>query len=852
MKMEVLMKTKMFLALAASVSAAQMFAGADISAGKWISPVDQKVYTGAVKDGSRAMPGTAWFAGEIVNERAVVSAKWTTSALGVYEIYVNGRRVGEEFLKPGYTHVRKTRYSFSHDVTALMKTGGGERNAFAAEVGAGWWRDKIVTPVNGGGGFHGKKSAFRGVLEVKYADGSVKKYGTDAENWKAGVAGPVVHSAIFDGEEYDARIASPYYGENLGRAELNHEFAGEVHPSDGAEVYLRRDLTLGPAQAYSWKGVTGADGDSFGRINVVRRFGADEILELGEGETLVVDFGQNVSAVPSFRFRAAPGTVLTALPAEMLNDRNGLKKRGNDGPEGSVYRVNLRAGYENGRLVRYVFAGKGTETYMPRFSFFGYRYMSLTATASVSIEKIESVPVSSIRLQDELGSVETGDATLNRFIKNVYWGQLSNYLSVPTDCPQRNERLGWAADTQVFAESASFNADVYDFLRKWMRDMRDSQHEDGSFPSVAPYAQYGNEGRRVGWADAGVIVPYVMWKQFADTRIVEENYGAMARFLKMQALTQYRTETAETGEPFWQYADWLSFEDYEPCNGSAYEKCGGRRLVRSTAVRYWNFLAGCYWHQNALLMAEMAKALGKDDDIVKYRFMAEMAMRYIRGDFVDPESGMLIKPFRHLQGAALFALKFKVLEKADAVEATKKELLENIAAHGGTLSTGFLGTSVILDVLSENGMTETAYSLLLSRKFPGWLYSVEQGATTVWERWNSYTKKDGFGPVDMNSFNHYAYGCVLGWIYRNAAGIAADAENPGFKTIVMAPKPDRRLGFVRASYRSAAGPVKSEWRYEGEKWIWEFSVPDGAVAKVTLPGEKTTKIYRPGSYRIER
>jgi alpha-L-rhamnosidase len=252
------------------------------------------------------------------------------------------------------------------------------------------------------------------------------------------------------------------------------------------------------------------------------------------------------------------------------------------------------------------------------------------------------------------------------------------------------------------------------------------------------------------------------------------------------------------------------------------------------------------------MMAEMCMAIGKRQEAEKYRFMADMAMRYVRGDFVDPEDGMLIKPFRHLQGAAVFALKLKVLERPDAVERTKAALKANIASKDGCLSTGFLGTSVILDALSENGMVDTAYSLLMNHKFPGWLYTVDQGATTIWERWNSYTKKDGFGPVGMNSFNHYASGCVLGWIWRNAAGIAADPKNPGFKTIVMAPKPDRRLGFVRASYRSAAGLVKSAWKYEVDRWIWDFSLPEGAEASVTVPGETAAKVYAPGTYRIER
>jgi alpha-L-rhamnosidase len=232
--------------------------------------------------------------------------------------------------------------------------------------------------------------------------------------------------------------------------------------------------------------------------------------------------------------------------------------------------------------------------------------------------------------------------------------------------------------------------------------------------------------------------------------------------------------------------------------------------------------------------------------------MADMAMRYVRGDFVDPEDGMLIKPFRHLQGAAVFALKLKVLERPDAVERTKAALKANIASKDGCLSTGFLSTSVILDALSENGMVDTAYSLLMNHKFPGWLYTVDQGATTIWERWNSYTKKDGFGPVGMNSFNHYAYGAVLAWIYKTAAGIAPDPANPGFRKITMAPVPDRRLGFVEAEYKSNAGLVKSAWRYEGDRWIWRFSVPEGATAAVKAPGDAEFAEYLPGTYEIVR
>ena len=801
-----------------SIAAAALF---DVAAGgecEWISVPSAPVCTNVVKVDSRAADGTSWFARTFTNAADVASAKWTVAGLGVFDVFVNGERVGDDFLKPGFTHCAKTKYSFSYDVTKLLKRGASDANTLAAEVSAGWWRDKIVTPSESQG-FFGKKSAFRGELELVYADGRRETVATDAGSWRCGVAGSVVHAAIFDGEEFDARVKDPVLGEGLSeKPEANVEFKGELLPTGGAEVALRRDLAMarGP-------------------------------FSLKRGDTLVVDFGQNSSAVPEFRFKASRGTVLTALPAEMLNDAD-KGQRGCDGPRGSVYRANLRMP-QNGMRIVYTFAGDGMETYMPRFSFFGYRYLSITATGDVEIDSVVSVPVTSIRKEMETGRIETGDKTLNRFIANVYWGQLSNYLSVPTDCPQRNERLGWMADTQVFCEAASFNADVYGFLRKFMRDVRDSQHENGSFPSVAPFAQYGNESMRVGWADAGVIVPYTMWRQYGDARIVEENWEAMSRYVSYVERTGYDFAAIKDDCANGQYADWLSFEDYEPCNGTGYIRDAyGNRQPRPEAVVYWNYLGGCYWLMDARMMAEMAAATGRASEAARWKRSGEAALAHLRGRFVDGSDGMLIVPFRHLQGAALFALHCGILERRDAIEATKAAYRKNLADHGGCNQTGFLGTSILMKTLTDNGMVDVAHDLLLNHKFPSWLYSVDQGATTVWERWNSYTKKDGFGPVGMNSFNHYAYGAVLSWIYRTVAGIASDSSAPGFKRIVMAPKPDRRLGFVKAEYRSAAGLVKSAWRYDGDRWTWEFEVPEGATARVTMPGETVSKDYAAGRH----
>jgi len=782
-----------------------------LGASEWISVKEAPVYD---RSGSRrAADGTSWFARTFVNKKEITSAKWTVAGLGVFDVFVNAQRVGDDFLKPGFTHNKKTKYAFTYDVTALLDCTTGGTNTLVAEVSAGWWRDKICSPNRFK--YPGEKSAFRGELDLVYADGTTETIATKASDWQSGVSGPVTHAAIYDGEEYDARIAAPLDGKGLtGTTEVNTEFPGEILPTAGAEVTLRRDLAMerGP-------------------------------YELKKGETLVIDFGQNCAAVPEFMFSAKAGTVLTALPGEMLNDAD-APARGCDGPKGSVYRANLRCP-EIGMRVIYTFAGTGIETYLPRFTFFGYRYISLTATDDVKIERITSVPVSSIKKEMELGSLQVGDKDLQQFISNVYWGQLSNYLSVPTDCPQRNERLGWSADTQVFAEAGSYNADTAAFLRKYTRDLRDGRCKDGGYPSVAPESQLGEESFNLGWADVGVIVPWTVWKQFGDKKILEENWDAMAKFVRKLDETKYDFED-KLG---YIYADWLSYEKYETCGNSFGKWTQWQK--DPDAMNYRRFLAACYWLYDARLMTEMGAELNRPvDEMAWFEESALRALNHIRKTYLEPD-GLLLKPMRELQTACVFALKFGIVEGA-AREKTKAILLKSIKDHGDCLQTGFLGTSFLMEVLAMENEFDVAYTLLFQHKNPSWLYSVDQGATTVWERWNSYTKDNGFGPVGMNSFNHYAYGAVLAWIYRHAAGIACDSSDPGFKTVVMAPKPDRRLGFVTARYQSASGLIKSAWRYEGETWVWNFTVPEGAQARVTLPGETTSKIYPAGAYEIRR
>ena len=809
----------------------------------WISVVDAPVVSGEVADGSRAADGASWFLATVRNDKKVSRALWMTTGLGVYELYVNGKPVGDEILKPGFTHPEKTRLSFTYDVTGLFDTASGAENVLSAQVTPGWWADKIVTPA-GHDGMIGRKCAFRGVLALYYSDGSTRLYGTDTDNWKAGIAGPVTHAAIYDGEEYDARIAPGFETpEKLGVPEINTEFHGDIFPSDGAEIYFRHDLALSPVKTYVWQGVAGEDENHFGRVVLKREYGAGEPIVVNPGENLVVDFGQNCSAVPVFVFNAAEGTELNCVTAELLNDGNGSKERGMDGPEGSVHRQNLRIP-DTGMKLKYTFANSPEDVcYTPRYTFFGYRYVSINVTDKVVIKSIKSLPVTSISRDMEIGKIETGNELVNKLISNTIWGQRSNYLSVPTDCPQRNERLGWTADTQVFTETGSFFANTTSFFHKWMHDLIDSQGEKGGFPGVAPLSQYGNEMTRLGWSDAGIIVPWSIWKQFGDTEIVEQSWKSMEKYMNHINETRYDHNALIEENGNYQWADWLSYEPLESCGGGAF----GPKGPLPEAVEYWNYLSASYWLLDAGMMRDMAIGTGRDAS--RYETMTRDAKTYIRERFFDENGKFKTDILNTMQTPALFALKNNILDGA-AKEAMIGRLRENFAEHGNCLQTGFLGTSILMPTLSENGMSDIAWELLFQRKNPSWIYSIDNGATTIWERWNSYMIDKGMGPKGMNSFNHYAYGVVCEWIWETAAGIASDPANPGFRHIIMKPVPDKRLGYLKAEYHSASGVIRSAWKYEGDNWIWEFSVPDGCTATVTLPGETQSKEYEAGDYKI--
>lgn len=788
--------------------------------GKWLAPVSANFETGLITpkgwDGSEwispATPkekiDTAAFRNVIKNEKQIKSAHWFVTGLGVFEAYVNGKPISRllpcgreihDLLKPGFTAATKCRHYFSYDITHLIKTEMGANNVFSAFVTQGWWRDQI-------NGRRGKESAFRGQLLVRYADGTEARFGT-GKNWFAAYAGPIVNAGIFIGETYDARIGTDWMrGGALGKewkpAKINTEFKGEIRAMKGTHISLRKDLELLPQKIYVFQDADGVKKDQFGKVKILRHYKDGDVLELNPGETMVVDLGQNAAGKPRFTVKGNAGTTITIRHAEMLNDRMGLKSRGNDGPEGSPYVQNLRGIFAG---INYTLNGAEEESYEPTFTFFGYRYLGITATQKVTFSKIRGEIISSLPIGYDTGTLETSNKSINQLISNIRWGQYSNYLSVPTDCPQRNERLGWTADTQVFSKSAAYNANVYGFLCKWMDDMRDSQHDNGAFPSVAPLAQYGNEGAVTGWADAGIIVPYTMYKMYGDKTILNENYKAMCRY--MEHVNKHR------GPDRQNYGDWLAYERND--------------------MDIKMYLAACYYVWDARMMTHIARALGKEKDMSHFREMGNNARAFFAKTYLN-EDGTIIQKYR-CQTASLFALYLKLNPNAAAIASTKKDLLDNIKRHGDKLQTGFLGTSILMDALTQCGSTDVAYTLLLQRGNPSWLYSVDQGATTVWERWNSYTLDKGFGPVGMNSFNHYAYGAVASWMYGTMAGIREDLNAPGFKHIILAPIPDERIAQVKAAFNSPYGPILTESTWGAIGWIYSATIPANTTATLYLP-----------------
>ncbi len=753
---------------------------------------------------SDAIPNLPGFRKTFTPKGEVKSARWYTCGLGVYEAYVNGKRVGflqedggmlYPELKPGFTEMAKRKSYVTFDVTDFLKTG---ENVLAAVVTSGWWSGQVAAS-------YGKTDAFWGKLVITYADGSSESIATGGD-WKTARVSALLYADIFGGETYDARVSDdwmkPGYDDSAwDKVVINREYTGKIQAWKGSFIVDRADLERPLQSVTVYAGADGTTAGAYGKIHVLRT-GTTASFTLAPGEVALIDFAQNASGWECFTVEGPAGTLLTIRHGEILNDNNGETSRGNDGPGGSVYNANYRTA---AATTRYYLKGEGKESYHPAFTFYGFRYIEITATAPVTFSALSAHTVTSV--EEDTGFMTTSDEKINQLFSNIRWGQYSNYLSVPTDCPQRDERQGWTADTQVFAPAGCYLGFSKSFLEKFMQDLMDAQAADGSYPGTAPTGSYNGGGwGGTGWADAGIIVPYTLYQMYNDVEVIKECWDSMQQYVD-----GYLASFGKRG-PANIWGDWLAYE--------------------SNDAEIQSLLAVAYYAWDAKMMAEMADALGLAAEAERYLTLYEEEKEYFIESYVNPTTGRMK---RSEQTACLYALYLDLLPDEASVQAVTAQLLTNIKSKGNRLQTGFLGTKIILDTLTKIGHSEVAYTLLLQENNPSWLYSVLQGATTIWERWNSYTLDRGFGDVGMNSFNHYAYGAVAYWMFNTMAGIGVDPAAPGFGKMIIAPVPDVRIGKVEASYESCYGKVAVTSDYSETAWDYTLTLPANTSAEIRLP-----------------
>lgn len=754
------------------------------------------------------------FRKEITVKSGLKSAMLYSSGLGVYEQYINGVRVGNiaadgsvtyDELKPGYTEGVKRRMYNTYDVTTMLERGSA--NVISAISSPSWW--------NADDGYlkQGDVSAYFAKLVLTYEDGSVEVVNTDS-SWKTAKMSPVLMgTTIYKGEKYNANIDTswmlPGYNDSFWIAPvINTEAQGVLTAQVGTTVTVREDLTITPIGYSVYEGIIpGSNATGFyGKVNTVATYDGSTDITLNPGQTMIVDFGQNFAGWEEFTITTAKGTVVTIDHAEMLNDQSGDQSRGNDGPEGSIYDLSYR---NADAITSYTAAGKERETYHPIFTYYGFRYAEVTVSAETTFHSIKGKVVTSVH--EDTAEMETSDADVNQLISNVRWSMYSNYLGIPTDCPQRSERFGWTGDTQIFAHTGLFLGNNKSFLSKFNFDLQDGQitdpnHEEyGAYPAITPGAYHLNCYGDFGWADCGIILPYYIYVMSGDTTVIEDNWDAMCLYMD-----EFLADKTFGGDG--TFGDWLSYE-----GDSATSK---------------NIIGTAYHAIDALMMADMAKAVGDTAAETRYKQTYLNKKNIFKNNFVN-SNGTLKES---TQSACLYALYADLVDDPDPVA---DQLIANIERNGCKLQTGFLGTAIIMPTLTKIGRNDIAYRLLLQHDNPSWLYSVDQGATTIWERWNSYTKADGFGDADMNSFNHYSYGAVLGWMYSDMAGIDYDTDAPGFKHFTLNPAPNTLIPTVKASYDSPYGTIVSNMEYTdyGRAWNYFATVPANTTATINVPVE---------------
>jgi alpha-L-rhamnosidase len=719
-------------------------------------------------------------------EQPVKSARLTATALGLYECEINGRLVGDQVFAPGWTNYDKRVMCQTYDVTPMLQQG---ENVIGAILGDGWycgfvaWRNRQN---------YGDRPRFLAELEVSLADGTTQLLGTDW-TWKT-TTGPVRESDFLMGEIHDARM-------DLG------EWSRPGYVEQGWEPVLVEPLD----QAVS---IEERLGPPVRRIETIK-----PRLASKNGGRLIHDCGQNFSGRARIAVRAPRDTVVRLRFAEILE------------PNGELYTENLRAARATDY---YVCRGDGVEEWEPRFTFHGFRYIEVTG-----LKQEEIVELAGVVLHSDLkptGRFRCSNELLNQLQHNIVWGQKSNFLEIPTDCPQRDERLGWTGDAQVFVRTAAFNMDVRAFFHKWMRDARDAQAENGAVPPVVPERNFVGLGGYDGgpaWADATIICPWTIYLCYGDTAILADHYESMNRFMDFLA----RERCAGHIRAHWSVVEWGGFGDWLALDGSG-------KVEGATPI---DLIGTAFYAYDAAIMAEIAALLGRAEDAARYRQLREAIADAFRRRYVTPD-GLTASG---TQTSSVLALHFGLVD-GEAKRLMARELAHDIEKRGFHLATGFVGTPYLLQVLEANGYLDTAYKLLEQETFPGWLFPVKNGATTIWERWNGWTPENGPADKGMNSYNHYAYGAVGAWMYGAVAGLELDPAQPGYRHILFRPRPGGTLTWAEASLDTVHGPAAIRWERDGASLKLDLTVPDGAEATLQPPpGYGPDRNLPPGRHAVQ-
>ncbi|WET69870.1 alpha-L-rhamnosidase [Sphingobacterium sp.] len=721
------------------------------------------------------------FRKEFSLKKKIKSAMAYITAKGLYEAKLNGARISDTYFAPGWTSYKNQLQYQVYDVTALLRVGS---NVLGASLGNGWYKGRI-----GFGNQHNFYGDTRGLLlqlEVEYTDGTKETINTD-ENWKY-TYGPIMASDIYDGEIYDARMEITGWDNIDFKEDINWKNVNVMNK--GTEKLIAMS---GPP------------------VRKHEQFKALSIFKTPKGET-VVDFGQNLVGWVMLKAQGPTGTKITLSHAEVLTK------------EGNFYTTNLRSAKAQDS---YILKGGAEQVFEPHFTFQGFRYVKVEGYPG----ELKSDDLTAVALYSDMattGKFTTSNPLINQLQHNIQWGQKGNFLDVPTDCPQRDERLGWTGDAQAFANTAAYNMDVAGFFTKWLKDVKADQQPNGLIPHVIPNVLGINDGASAGWADVATIIPWDMYRAYGDRRILETQYESMQKWVG------YITSVAKNNlwNSGFHFGDWLFYRPNDDNDGRA-------------AVTDKYLIAQTFYAHSTQLLINAAEVLGKKEDVTKYTALLSNIKAAFVKEYVTP-TGRLVSG---TQTAYVLALQFDMLPEGLRA-ACADRLVANIRDYGNHLTTGFLGTPYICHVLTRFGHNDVAYDLLMQESYPSWLYPVKMGATTIWERWDGIKPDGSFQTPDMNSYNHYAYGAIGDWMYRTIAGINSAADAPGYKSIVIAPKPGGKLTQASAELETVYGTVKSAWVLENNLLKLDVTVPANTRAKIVLVD--SSHDIGSGTYHFER